>query len=133
MKLKSIILTISLLILATLAVGAVLAAIQPTFPSCTAPQGVLKVYYPEGIHGIVGKVAGYNGSDSVYSINNQQSLQCYCSVSGQGIQTNWWRVVGLHYRLVSILRFLGWIYIPNGSVWGLEETPYLAKNIDYPC
>jgi LPXTG-motif cell wall-anchored protein len=60
-------------------------------------------------------------------------MQCFCSKNGDGIQTNWWKVSSLSFEEVEYLKALGWVYIPNGSVWGLQEAPYMAYNTEYDC
>lgn len=105
----------------------------PDFPNCTNPQGVVKVQYPSGTHGIVGDSAAYMGSDSVYQLDSGNLIQCFCSVDGQGIQTNWWRDSSLPEEDKQTLLNLGWIFVPNGALWGLEKQAYFAKNSTYSC
>lgn len=111
----------------------VFAISAPNFASCYQPDGTLKVAYSSGTHGIPGRSQAYTGSDSVYVLNDQQVLQCYCPQGGAGIQTNWWRVGDLSQSDVDRYIREGWIYIPNGALWGLDEAPYLAFNLDYQC
>ena len=105
----------------------------PTFPLCANPQGVIRVQYGEGTHGIVGDPTSRTGSDTVYTLSGETLTQCFCSIDGDGIQTNWWKVSSLETDEVNILLTQGWHYIPNGALWGLEETPYLAINSPYGC
>lgn len=105
----------------------------PEFTSCINPQGNLKVSYDSGTHGIAGRTGIYQGKDSVYTISSNSLTQCFCADSGAGIQTNWWKISGLTENEIDILKSQGWIYIPNGKLWGLEEGSYLAKNSDYSC
>lgn len=109
------------------------AASIPTFPACASTQGILKVNYSEGTHGIVGESGSFSGRDTVYSLTSETLTQCFCSVDGNGIQTNWWKVASLTDDEVTLLRSRGWHYVPNGALWGLEEAPYLALNADYSC
>ena len=109
------------------------AVTVPTFPSCAAPQGEVKVSYSEGTHGIVGSGQTYTGSDTVYRLSDSALTQCFCDKNGNGIQTNWWKVDLLSESELDILRNDGWYYIPNGSIWGLTPSPYVAKNYTYTC
>jgi|CXWL01.1.fsa_nt_gi hypothetical protein len=106
---------------------------QPTFPSCLNPQGTLIVNYSEGTHGIVGESVSYSGSDQVYRVSDSTLTQCFCSVDGDGIQTNWWKTGSLSQSQIDTLKNLGWYLIPDGSLWGLEKTTYMAKNENYSC
>lgn len=110
-----------------------LAVEIPNFPSCSNPQGTIKVQYNDGTHGIVGDTSSYSGSDTVYQLDSGNLSQCFCSTNGQGIQTNWWKDSSLTEEERQILINSGWIYIPNGALWGLEETAYFAKNANYSC
>ncbi|MBI3981066.1 hypothetical protein HY345_03650 [Candidatus Microgenomates bacterium] len=108
----------------------------PSFPSCESPQGTLKVFYTSGTHGIVGSTASYIGSDKVYILNDLTLTQCFCPDNGngsQGIQTNWWKVSSLSESEINSLKNQGWIYIPDGSLWGLDKAPYLAQNTNFSC
>lgn len=110
------------------------ALTTPSFPSCANPQGNLHVSYSQGAHGIVGSSAEYRGSDTVYTLTGDTFMQCFCPDNGQtGIQTNWWKIPSLLQDEIQILKNDGWIYIPNGSLWGLEGVAYAAKNSDYSC
>jgi hypothetical protein len=111
----------------------VYAVDAPDFPACSNPQGVLKVTYDAGVHGIVGRTASYEGSDQVYLLDNSNLLQCFCSIDGAGIQTEWWKIGSLDREQIETLKSLGWYYVPTGAVWGLEDTAYMAKNSDYAC
>jgi len=114
-------------------VSPVLAISTPSFPSCANPQGVVRASYSEGVHGIVGSSATYTGRDAVYTLSDDTVTQCFCSVDGNGIQTNWWRASALSEEQIRTLESLGWIYIPNGNLWGLAEDPYITKNSNYNC
>lgn len=112
----------------------VFALDKPDFPSCANPNGTVRVRNTEGNHGIVGSTAVYGGEDTVYSINGDTHLtQCLCSTSGEGIQTNWWKVSSLSSDEQQILRNEGWYYIPDGALWGLDRAPYMAINSNYSC
>ncbi len=110
-----------------------LAVDTPNFPSCSSPEGTIKVSYNEGIHGIAGDTNQYTGKDTVYQLDNGNLTQCFCSTDGQGIQTNWWKDSSLTTEQHQTLVNSGWILIPNGALWGLEERPYFAKNANYNC
>jgi hypothetical protein len=60
-------------------------------------------------------------------------LQCFCSIDGNGIQTNWWKVSSISQDQIEELKKQGWVFVGNGADWGLEQGPYLAKNQDYSC
>lgn len=105
----------------------------PSFPSCSDPQGDLIVKYEEGIHGIPGDETTHTGTDAVYTVSEEAVAQCYCTVDGDGVQTNWWKVSSLTFDQVEFLKKAGWIYIPDGSVWGLQAAPYMAQNIKFSC
>lgn len=109
------------------------ALTTPTFPACANPQGIVKVEYSEGAHGIAGDTNPHTGTDSVYTLNADTLTQCFCSIYGNGIQTNWWKVSSLTDEEVDILKKEDWIFIPDGALWGLEAAPYLAKNNPYGC
>lgn len=109
------------------------SATIPNFPVCTNPQGTVKASYASGTHGIVGSTANYTGSDVVYQLSPDSLMQCFCAESGDGIQTNWWKISQLSEEEVDNLVKLGWIYVPNGALWGLDPVAYLAKNMDFKC
>ena len=100
--------------------------------SCLAPQGTQIVSYDEGVHGIIGSTSIHKGSDVVYKINDNY-LQCFCDDQGQGIQTNWVNARTLTSEAIGNYRRDGWMYAENGSIWGLTNDPYLAKNATYIC
>jgi hypothetical protein len=108
-------------------------ALVPNFPSCVSPSGTQIVSYDSGVHGVVGQSGEYVGSDAVYTVEDSNLVQCLCSSNGQGIQTNWWKTSSLTSEQYSTLTKDGWIYIPSGIAWGLQDAPYLAKNSDYNC
>jgi len=130
MNKKLFLLIISFLILTT---PKALAVNIPSFPSCSSPQGTIKVQYEQGIHGIVGNTSEYKGSDFVYSLSDLTLMQCFCSEDGSGIQTNWWKVTSLTDEEIQILKNEGWYLVPNGQLWGLSEGAYMAKNSNYSC
>ena len=105
----------------------------PEFPSCEYPEGTLKVHYDDGIHGIPGDTREHRGIDDVYRITESTLLQCFCPPDGIGIETNWWKFTGLTQENIETLKWLGWTYIPNGTLWGLDNTPYLAISRKYIC
>ncbi len=109
------------------------AVTAPDFPSCTSLSGEVLVSYNEGAHGIVANEGEFVGKDAVYIVKDSNLVQCFCADSGKGVQTNWWKQNSLTEAQVSLLRDLGWIYVPSGFPWGLEDTPYFAKNSDYSC
>lgn len=108
------------------------AADAPNFPSCSNPQGTLKVSYSSGTHYIVGG-SGLSGSDFVYYTGDNTLIQCFCADSGSGIQTNWWKISSMEQNTIDQYVKLGWNYIASGSDWGLDSAPYLAINQNYNC
>lgn len=105
----------------------------PEFPSCVNPQGSLIANYSSGTHGIPGVVTSYQGTDSVYAVTENAVIQCLCTVDGEGIQTNWWKVSSLTEEEIESFKSQGWNFIPDGSAWGLDPVYYLAKNSNYSC
>lgn len=113
--------------------GQVFAYQIPNFTSCVNPQGEVKVNYESGTHGIVGSNASYEGKDTVYTLSANALTQCFCAAGGEGIQTNWWKISQLTESEIEALKSQGWIYVPNGSLWGLEDSSYMALNSDFSC
>ncbi|MFC1722161.1 LPXTG cell wall anchor domain-containing protein [Patescibacteria group bacterium] len=107
--------------------------IEPTFPSCENVQGSLKSGFSEGTHGIVGDTSAHSGSDFVYVLTDSTLIQCFCAIDDSGIQTVWWKVSSLSIEQIEFLLAQGWVYVPNGAAWGLDEDPYLARNSFYDC
>ncbi len=106
----------------------------PSFPSCVNPQGTVKSQYSSGVHGVPGQYTEKKGSDTVYQISgNNQLVQCFCPDSGTGVQTNWLKASSYSEDYIKVLKSEGWIYITDGSAWGLDAGAYLAKNSDYSC
>jgi hypothetical protein len=106
---------------------------KPTFPKCSTPQGQTVVYHITGVHGIPGDSGTYTGSDEVFRLTEDTLTQCFCSINDDGIQSNWWKVSSLTIDEVEELVALGWVYIPNGALWGLDEAPYMVQNTRYDC
>jgi hypothetical protein len=97
------------------------------FPSCLPSRGDITAYYPTGIHGIPGDIALYDGADIVYSMGNDNYLQCYCPPQGvMGKQTNWLSSKNITQEEKMNLLQLGWYYIPSGKDWGLADESYLT-------
>ncbi len=109
------------------------AVSTPDFPSCTAIQGTVIAYHPTGTHGVPGDQTTYTGSDTVYRYSETQVLQCLCPENASGIQTVWWQYGELTEAELANLQSQGWIWIPSGAAWGLNDTPYLAKNSRFSC
>ncbi len=105
----------------------------PSFPACVSPSGTIRVQYSNGTHGIVGSGSTYTGADTVYQISDSTLTQCFCSSDGVGIQTNWWNASSLSENQIEVLKAEGWHYVPAGNLWGLDDSPYVAKNISYSC
>jgi hypothetical protein len=131
---KKIITSVSLSLLTFFGSTQVALAVDvPTFPTCVSPQGSIRAEYQDGVHGIVGSSATYTGKDTVYNISDDMVMQCFCADDGVGIQTNWWKASSLTNEQIDILKSEGWYYVPAGDLWGLEASPYVAKNIAYSC
>lgn len=129
----SIILYLFLTVFAFLIAMPTLAVTPPSFPSCTNPEGQIIAQYSTGAHGVPGSLAEYRGSDTVYRVSDDKLVQCLCTENGDGTQTNWWKISSLRESDVNVLKSLGWIFIPSGSVWGLEDTSYMAFNTTFSC
>ncbi len=104
----------------------------PDFSVCANPSGSIVADYPDGTHGIAGEVGDYVGSDKVYKLEDGNNMQCFCPEDGEGIQTNWLKVTDEETD-VDYYKNLGWVYIPNGALWGLDQGPYFAQNTRYLC
>jgi hypothetical protein len=113
--------------------GKVFAYEIPNFTSCLNPQGQLIASYETGTHGIAGKPGLFEGKDVVYKVSENAVTQCFCPTNGSAVQTNFWKIPALSESEIKTLEAQGWIYIPNGALWGLDSAPYLAKNSDYSC
>ena len=105
----------------------------PTFPSCLNPQGTIKVSYQSGIHGVPGSFRDYSGTDIVYDLGNGNVLQCLCEPNGTGTQTNWLKACEADKETIAYYESNGWLYVPNGTAWGLEDCSYFAMNLSYSC
>ena len=118
----------------TILVSSVFGIVNPPdFPSCVNPQGSVVTSYSTGTHGVPGVATAYQGSDTVYKVSNENLSQCLCTENNEGIQTNWWKVSSLTSQEIESLKTQGWIFIPDGSAWGLDSSAYLAKNSNYSC
>lgn len=107
--------------------------IPPAFSSCPGGSGDIKANYPEGQHAIVGVTGLQFGSDKVFSIGNNNYVQCFCPPQGSGTQTNWLAANNISQVDKNNLITQGWVLIPNGADWGLEPIPYLALNSSFSC
>ncbi len=105
----------------------------PNFPSCVSPLGTAIAQNNDGVHGIVGRTEQFTGSDVVFSVTPDTLIQCLCPPDGNGIQTNWWKASVLSDNELKNLQAQGWIFVPDGSLWGLEQAPYLAQNTTFSC
>ncbi len=130
----SVSLLVSLLVLIS-SPKTVQAVTIPNFPTCANPQGTVQAYYGTGTHGVPGTTQTNTGSDTVYSIdNNNQLMQCFCAAdTSYAIQTNWWKASDLSEDDIKVLENQGWVFVPDGSAWGLDAVAYLAFNIGYSC
>lgn len=132
MKGKAKIITALFILLSSVSV--ISADNLPEFPMCSNAPGQLIASYDYGIHGIPGSSNVYRGSDRVYLTSDNTVVQCFCPEEGfHGIQTNWWKIGQMSENEINNYKSQGWIYIPSGKDWGLDDAIYLAKNIDYNC
>lgn len=104
----------------------------PGFTTCLNPQGALIAPTTQGMHGIAGNTAR-SGIDTVYKVTDIAVTQCFCADNGQGIQTNWWKIANMGQATITSFQNQGWIYIPAGDLWGLDNAPYLAQNSSFSC
>lgn len=105
----------------------------PDFPACAEQDGPGDyTHYDYGVHQIVGRGL-VEGADDVYSLENGNFLQCFCSVSDEGVQTIWWEVGHLDQATIDEFLAKGGWYLENGVQWNLVDTLYLAKNVEYLC
>lgn len=107
-------------------------AVESTFTSCLTPPSVTIAPNSDGTHGIVGQ-GSKEGKDIVYKAGENDAMQCLCATDGTGIQTNWLSASGLTSDQIKIYQNQGWIFVPDGSAWGLGEGSFLAQNINYSC
>lgn len=108
--------------------------INPPQATCITPTGEKIVTHLDGIHGVVGNLAAFTGRDEVFALGNDDALQCFCATNGNGVETIWWSSFGgLTQDQIDSLIAQGWIFVPDGSAWGLAAKPYLAKNTNYLC
>lgn len=110
----------------------VFAVTTPSFPSCPNPGGEVIASYADGTHGVPGDQNTYTGSDTVFKLNGTQVVQCLCTNTSD-IQTNWLKISQYSEDDISILENQGWVFVPNGSLWGLDESAYMAKNKAISC
>lgn len=103
----------------------------PNFGTCLNPQWSVSQVNQGTNHGVI-NVGSFPGTDTIYE-SNGNVMQCLCTDSGSGYQTNWLKVSGLSEDEVANLRAQGWIYVPYGDDWGLDKGPYLAQNATYAC
>ncbi|GEM_PF-3511324 len=94
------------------------------FPSCPLSTPGDKAHYTTGNHQVIGGSV-LSGSDDVYSLENNNFLQCFCPAVGTGgIQTNWLR---------SDNPVAGFPFFVNGTQWNLGNVTYAAQNINFTC
>ena len=108
------------------------AASEVQFSSCLTPTGSVVADYLNGTHGIAGQ-GSIEGHDTVYALGEGNALQCLCAANGSGTQTNWLKISELSEDQIKVYQNQGWIYIPDGSAWGLSQGSYLAQNSSYSC
>ena len=105
----------------------------PEFPHCSNTGGQIIAKYESGIHGVPGNPTTFSGRDTVYRLDDTRTVQCLCLEDNTGIQTNWWKVSSISQEEIDTLKKLDWIFIPNGTSWGLSDSAYFAKNSNFSC
>jgi len=130
---RVILLLIGLIFLSLIGPNFAKAQIIPSFPACSNPGGTLRVLYTDGQHAIAGESNLRLGSDGVYDLTSGDHVQCFCSVDGSGVQTNWWKISSLDQDEIDTLVNLGWVFVPSGTPWGLDASGYMAFNSPYAC
>lgn len=123
-----------LIFLAFLLSAAAAFAADPPLFSCENPVGEVTASYSSGTHGVPGDTTRYYGSDDVYKIDDIHTLQCLCIQDRDtGIESNWWKASSLSPEERETYVRRGWIFVEDGSRWGLDKAPYLVKNDDFSC
>ena len=103
----------------------------PSFGTCLNPQwSQTQVNYGDN-HGVI-NIGSFSGTDTIYQSGNNV-MQCLCTSSCYGYQTNWLSASGLTQDQIDNLKAQGWIYVPYGDDWGLGKSAYLAQNSTYSC
>jgi len=133
MKLRTAGFLAAALLISAISAPVVSAQTVPSFPTCANPQGTVKVTYSEGTHGITGNTGTFTGSDTVYTLGEETTMQCFCADNGDGTQTNWWHATSLTDEEVQVMKNAGWVVVPNGALWGLAEGEWLTFNSPYAC
>lgn len=106
---------------------------DPPLFTCGLPVGTT-IANTTGTHGIAGDFSTHTGNDIVYNVDGAHVLQCFCPDNSiDGVQSNWWKVDSLSESDKDFFVRRGWVLIPNGSLWGLDNSPYLVKNDSYSC
>ena len=105
----------------------------PIFPHCEDQNGRGdKSHYDSGSHWIVGDGLVF-GRDDVYSLGNQNYMQCFCPPTDQyvpgneGIQTNWENAHTVNKPADRSGFFLVW-----GPDFGLDQSWFYATGADMP-
>ncbi len=101
------------------------------FGSCGNPQFGLSQENSGNSHGVV-NVGTFSGVDKVYK-SGSNALQCLCVDTGKGYETKWLDASGLSESQIKDYKNDGWIFVATGASWGLNDSPYLAKNSEYSC
>ena len=133
MKFQTVFSLITLILLSMFSAPRALAQTVPSFPTCANPQGTVTASYSEGDHGIPGNTETNTGSDTVYTLGEETTMQCFCADNGDGTQTNWWHAASLTEEEIQVLKNAGWVVVPNGALWGLAEGEWLTFNSPYAC
>ncbi len=104
----------------------------PSFGTCLNSQwSQIQVNAGDQKHGVVG-IDSFYGTDTIYE-SGGNAMQCLCTDQGQGYQTNWMKAAAMSQSQIDNYKAQGWIYVPLGKEWGLDDSTYLAKNSSYTC
>lgn len=134
-----LIITFVLLSSALFPTAAFASSYLPNFSQCPNPGGNVVASYSDGWHWIVGNSTLQWGSDIVYSIGNNNFVQCFCpkdregNLTGMGTQTKWIYAANLSQDQQNDLKNKGWLWVADGNVFGLASGPYLAQNSSFSC
>ena len=105
----------------------------PDFGSCLNPQTSAEQVNSGSNHGVVGyDNQAFSGTDNIYSLSDNNVLQCLCTDDGDGYQTNWLKADNIGEPDRKVLESQGWTYFSDAGSWGLSGS-YLAKTDTYSC
>src|SRR5476651_1151416 len=94
----------------------------PSFGTCLNPQWSQTQVNTGSNHAVI-NVGSFDGTDTIYA-SGGNVMQCLCTGSGNGYQTNWMKASDLSQSEIDSYKAQGWIYVPYGDDWGLDKGPY---------